>query len=253
MEFENYPQPPIQEAILDIFVTLPVEANIESMRDFAKAIAPGFPDQKPRYQFASNIKFNLEDASQSSADAVTSQLGWIFRSVEKERAVQARVDGFTFNRMPVYDGWDNFAKEAKKLWEIYRKIAAPEFVTSIALRYINRMLIPLPLKDFREYCLLFPEFPKGIPNQLNEFLLRFGGPSKTEVGGTSVVTVTFQPPPPNKAVLPLIIDVHVTKPFPSLPARDEDQIWKAFELLRIEKNLVFEASITDTARKLFRK
>lgn len=253
MDFENYPFPPIQEAVLDIFATLPVEVELEALSAFGNSVAKSFPHRKPRYKFSSKIRFNPEDSSQSSSDGTTTQTGWIYRTHQKERAVQARLDGFSYNRLPIYEGWKKFSDEARAHWNIYREFAAPQFVTSIGLRYINRVLIPMPFRDFREYCLLFPDFPRGIPTALSEFMMRLVGPSSKSEGPTSAVIVTFQPPNPGKAVLPLILDVQVTQPFSALPARNDDRIWSTFELLRNEKNVLFESSITESARQLFRK
>lgn len=253
MDFENYATPPIQEAVLDIFTTLPADAGLEALDGFGQKVFEQFPQKKPRYRFSSSIRVNLEDSSKSSADGSSTQIGWIYRTNDKERAVQSRLDGFTFNRLPTYQGWAKFSTEAQTLWRSYCDVAAPQFITSVGLRYINRVMIPMPFRDFRDYCVLFPDFPKGIPSALSEFVMRLVAPSTHVAKGTSAITVTFQPPSPNQAVLPLILDVHVTQKFPALPASEDGQIWPAFDLLRVEKNALFESSITDNARALFRQ
>lgn len=239
--------------MLDIFTSLPPEVDLETLCHFGDFVADAFSERKPRYRFSSNIRVNLEDSSKSSADGSSSQLGWIFRTPDRAKAVQARLDGFSFNRLPIYEGWSHFCSEARTNWNIYRKVATPQFITSVALRYINRIFLPLPFKDFREYCILFPDFPKGIPVELSEFLMRLVGPSTHVSGANSAVTVTFEPPPANRAVLPLILDIHVSQMISALPASDDERVWALFELLREEKNIMFEASITDAARQLFRQ
>ncbi len=253
VDFETYAKPPIREAVLDIFATLPADVDLEALSVLGKVVQESFPSQKPRYRFSSNIRFNPEDSSKTSAAGNSTQIGWIWRTAKKERAVQARLDGFSFNRLPIYEGWGKFSSEARDHWNVYRQLASPQFVTSIGLRFINRILIPLPFASFRDYCLLFPDLPKGMPTSLSEFVMRFAAPSANAAGATSSVTVTFEPPPANNAVLPLILDVHVTQSFPAQTAKDDAPIWSAFELLRIEKNVLFEAGITDSARQLFRQ
>lgn len=250
VQFENYPHPPIREAILDIFVTLPADVDLEALATFGKSVEDGFPTKQPRHNFGGKFKINVADASKNTAETIITQEGWIFRTPNKEKSIQARLHGFTFNRLPNYDGWAAFSAEAKSHWRTYVGMFEPSLVSKISLRYINRILAPLPIADFRDYCLLFPDLPKGLPEGLSEFVMQFTGSTKSIENGSSSVTVTFQPP--TKDALPLILDVEVSQPV-SLSPKQDDAIWAAFELLRAEKNIIFEASITDAARELFRK
>ena len=249
VKFENYPHPPVQEAILDILVTVPTGLDLLALAEFGNQISDQYPNRRPRHSLVGQMKFNVEDVTQNAASAVAKQAGYIYRTNGNERAVQGRLDGFTYNRLPTYEGWDSFIGEAKSLWSIYSKIIKPLAITSISLRYINRILAPLPIKDFRDYCVLFPALPTAMPSALNQFFMSFNGVAKNAPGATSTINVTFLPAIEN-GMLPLIVDVSVAKPIRG-EISDAD-LWIAFSSLREEKNLLFESSITEQARNLFR-
>ena len=87
--------------------------------------------------------------------------GYLFRSADTKQAVQALKDGFSFSRFRPYQDWDAFSKEARDLWERYVSLTKPEKVNRISLRYINRLELPLPFGDFKEYLLTVPEIAPG--------------------------------------------------------------------------------------------
>ena len=104
------------------------------------------------------------------------------------------------------DGATNFSLDIQEEGrrEFYLlEIAKPANVRRIGLRYLNRVEIPLPFRDFQEFCLLFPELPPKIPQALTEFFLRFAVPVESVPAAAASVTLTFEPPQ-QAATLPLI-------------------------------------------------
>lgn len=248
MSSASYPRPPIQEAILDVFVTLPEGVDLDKMAEFGEHVATQFPERKPRHSVQGNFRINMEDASQNTARSVVKHSGFIFRNPAKDRAVQARLDGFTFNRMPTYAGWAEFSTEARALWELYVKIVSPALISKIGLRYVNRINLPIDLSSFRDYCPLFPDSAVMI-SPISNFLLSYAAPCAG--GATAEITVAIPPPPLNKSAVPLLLDVNLVQEVEA-PLTKVD-FWPMFENLRTQKNLLFEASITDKARALFHK
>jgi len=246
---ETFPNAPIQEAILDIFVRLPSSTTLEDLKTFGNPIALKYPETHERVSFSGGLQVKLGGESASSTSVKL--MGYLFKSPTENKAVQARLDGFTFNKLRPYTKWTEFAKEARELWAMYREVAKPILIDRIGLRYLNRLELPLPIRDFRDYCLLFPNIPQQLPQQLNSFFMQYGCPIEQSKTAQAEITVTFGPPPPGKAIIPLILDVAVTDTCNYRPELDTP-VWESFEALRKAKNAIFDASTSELAKSLFR-
>lgn len=162
--------------------------------------------------------------------------------------VQARLDGFTFSRLKPYDKWESLRDEARELWQHYIRIASPENVTRVALRYINRIEIPLPMRDFKDYILTTPEIAPDLPQGLESFFMRLVIPdSKTQA--VAIVTETMEPVDESSKRLPLILDIDVFR-MAAFNVQD-NAMWETFEYLHDLKNDIFLKSITPKAKELF--
>ena len=173
--------------------------------------------------------------------------GYLFASADGCQIVQARKDGFTFSRLKPSDCWDALQKEAKIHWDRFHRAFAPEGVSRISLRYINRIEIPLPMKDFKEYILTIPEIAPGLPDKLRSFFLRLVIPHE-DLDCVAIVTETIEPP--REGMLPLIFDIDVYRE--QAFDVDSDEIWTTFDHLRDFKNEIFFQSLTEKTKELFR-
>jgi uncharacterized protein (TIGR04255 family) len=139
---------------------------------------------------------------------------------------------------------------SKSAWFRYRETLQPLSVNKIGLRYINRIEIPFPVKELRDYCLLFPEFPLKMPQTIGNFFMQFQSVNQ-EIGATGVVTLAVEPMAPGQQFVALIFDIDVGCSTGSMHP-DAEEIWTKFELLRNFKNRIFHSNLTENAKKLFR-
>jgi uncharacterized protein (TIGR04255 family) len=172
--------------------------------------------------------------------------GYLFTSADGRQIVQARLDGFTANRLKPYRDWATFRDEARTHWEAYCRQTRPEAVTRLALRYINRIEIPVPFADFKEYILTTPEVAPGLPQGLANFFMRVVLPLE-QFGCVAIITETLEEP--KAEVIPYVLDIDVVSERPFAPT--DDEIWRTFETLRLAKNEVFFKSVTAKAQELF--
>jgi uncharacterized protein (TIGR04255 family) len=100
------------------------------------------------------------------------------------------------------------------------------------------------------FCLLFPEIPPALPQGMSDFFLRFTLPVP-DSPSASIVTLTFEPPMPGATVLNMVLDNEAVHVSGSLNV-DTAAIWSQLAALRDLKNKVFDASLTENAKKLFR-
>jgi len=123
----------------------------------------------------------------------------------------------------------------------------PSKITRIALRYINRIEVPLPFGDFKEYILTNPEIAPKLPQSLDHFYMQLVV-QKPEILARAVITQTMETPT-EKNLLPLVLDIDV---FKEALYTDEKTMWDDIEKLRTFKNDIFFDSVTDKAKELFK-
>ncbi len=243
-DYTVFPNAPITEALLDIRVKLPEKRALADLKVFQDHIKDRFPGRKERKFLMSALHLAPEPSARVSASGSD---GYLFESPKEKKIVQARLDGFTFNKLKPYENWESFCSEARELWALYFKIANPTKVTRIALRYINRIEVPLPMKDFKEYILTSPEVAPELPQGVAHFFMRLVIPND-DIGAVAVITQTMEEPTAD-GKLPLILDIDVWQK--TEYEGENPKMWDEFEKLRIFKNDVFFNTTTDKAKELF--
>ena len=59
-----------------------------------------------------------------------------------------------------YKGWETFRPQIQQALDAYSRIAEPEGITRIGLRYINKITIKEPHNDLSPYFSIPPRFPE---------------------------------------------------------------------------------------------
>ena len=240
IEYTVFPNPPITEAILDIRAELPPNIKLEDLAAFQNSIRERFPEKKERR--SGSLQFSRDvSVTPPKPD------GYLFESRAGKKVVQSRLDGFTFNKLRPYENWGAFCEEGHELWDLYSKTAQPTKVIRIALRYINRIEIPLPFEGFEEYILTFPQVAPKFPRAIAQFFMQLIIPN-AEIGANAVIALASEKPSGQK--LSLIFDIDVNRD--SVYADNQEKIWSDFEKLHRFKNEIFFNSITDKAKELFK-
>jgi uncharacterized protein (TIGR04255 family) len=237
---------PITEALLDIKAKLPAGVDLTRLAAFQEAVKDRYPARRERSSWQGGFQFKPGEVPEVVHPSGGPD-GYLFTSGDGQRIVQARLDGFTFNRLKPYDKWESFRNEAREQWDRYREIATPEIVSRVALRYINRLEIPLPMKDFREYILTTPEIAPKVPQGLARFFMRLVIPDEKS---RSVAIVTQTMEDIKEQVLPLIFDIDVSRE--GAFAANGAEMWEVLEQLRDYKNEIFFNSITEKTKELFK-
>lgn len=247
-EYPTFPNPPITEALLDIRVELPsgmVYSDLEKFHE-CEDFKERFPEKKQQQSIEGGIKFSAKGEVEG-LPASGKYVGYVFISSTRDKIVQAKLNGFTFNKLKPYKNWNELVNESRELWDIYLKIAKPTKITRIALRYINRIELPIPF-DFKDYILTTPEIAPNLPQTLTNFLMRLEIPHPN-APITAIINQTMQPLT-NNQTLPLIFDIDVYQK--TSYTDNTDEIWNNFEELRTFKNDIFHRSITEKTKELFK-
>jgi uncharacterized protein (TIGR04255 family) len=236
---------PITEAVIDIRVKLSTDIDLARLATFSDPFPLRFEKPKLRHSGAAQIEFKASEAPVMTSTRPTPD-GYIFLAPAEKLIAQARIDGFSLSKLKPYDSWKKFCPQFVELWDRYVSVVRPARITRIALRYINRIELPVG-NEFKEYILTFPEVAPGIPQGLPVFLARLVIPSPT--GNMAVVTETNGGSPSSPTLFPMIFDIDV---FRDVDMEIGDaKLWSTIRDLRSYKNTIFFKSLTPKALEMF--
>ena len=245
-KWDHLDKAPITEALIDLRVRLPESPSLEHLEAFRDAVKETYPDCRTRRKWHTRFALHNEEPPAVETESGGPD-GFILTSRDGAQVVQARLDGFTFSRLKPYERWEQLRDSAQELWKTYCDSASPLMITRIAVRYINRIELPLPFEDLGEWLETRPELGPKLPQGLAGYFFRANIPFDKPPG---FVNVTQSIEPGNyKDRVPLIFDIDAfsTQELPP----DDNGVWKKFEDLREIKNRVFFESITKKTKDMF--
>ena len=151
------------------------------------------------------------------------------------------------SRLAPYESWEAFRNEARRLWEVYRQTVKPVRIERVALRYVNRLDLPGPRAELKDYLQTSPEIAAGLPQGLDGFFMQLQIPVEDLNSRLFLNLTTCEPPKPGIVAVVLDIDLFRTENLP----QEEEALWQLLESMRARKNEFFEACINDRTRELF--
>jgi uncharacterized protein (TIGR04255 family) len=243
----HYNKAPITEALIDLRVDYGPGISLDKLRSFGDRIRNKYPNSSPRDILQG--QFDLTNQAEPRARSSRITTGYIFHSADRQQAVQARLDGFTFSRFSPYQDWECLLGDAKEVWNTFVETLRPTAVLRVAVRYINQINLPHKGRSlrFEDYLRTFPATGLEGDVDLEQFLLRLVMPQK-DLNAKLILTEALLPPQGEN--LGVILDIDLFRENTTLDVRSAD-IWDILEQFRDRKNAYFEASITDAARELF--
>jgi uncharacterized protein (TIGR04255 family) len=229
--------PPITEAVVDFLARNEATPDQSRFDEFQRRVGTDYPTADDRLALEWRI-----DLGQPSP--ITKSLaGRLFKSADGTQVAQAKVDGFSFSRLPPYTSWDSTLDTAWRLWEIYRDVFRPIRVARVSTRYINRISLPGPAVDFDEYLTIGPRMPPNIPQFLASFNVAMAIPDLAP-DTTCLLRAVHDGAPTSDLRVPVIVDIDVVRVC-DLDPGDAVGLRDAIESLRSIKNAVFFGSLTE--------
>ena len=235
---------PIREAIVDIKVSPPINAN--TLEPLFQSLKDDYPQQELMQQSTFGFEIGPNAMRTSRLDAAVQ--GCRLTSKDGKHIVQFRADGFTFSRLPPYQTWEAMREHAEPLWKEYREHSRAESIAKAAVRYINVMNLPLPVTDIKEFLCAPPSLPASLPQELAGFFSRVTVLNR-DIDAAAFVTQALESSLENK--LQVVLDIDVFKE-PKDPWQASDSsTWDKLEEMRNFKNRIFFESITEKTAELF--
>ena len=236
---------PITEALLDIRVKLSPDFDLKVIDSIYQEIQEFYPKRQEQRLSQVHFEFKLGTESIGSKSKIN---GYRYLSDDDKKILQARLDGFTFNRLSPYTTWEDLRQEAYRLWLLYKKITSP-IITRVALRYINNLRIPVPMKEFGEYLKAPPTVPEALPQGVTSFLTRINI-YDPELNGNAIITQALEPTGSEQTSFPVILDIDVFRI--QSKGIGEKEAWDLLDKLRHFKNKIFFESITDKLLEVYK-
>lgn len=249
-ERRQYPNPPIAEAIIDIRTTLPENVTL----DHVLQVNTDTVDQYPHRRDSIAVTGEITVGPNVSSSTTQSRNGYVFLTADERSVYQARLDGFTFSRLAPYENWESFRDSAREIWASYRTALSPASIDRVALRYVNRINLPIPFEDFEQYLHAVPALPMDLPQSWMGYLMQVQIPYVQN--GLLLHLTSAILPQEHEDSLPMLLDIDLFRPSElpfgqfDLPA-DDERLWDLLDEMHTVKNDIFEACITDRARELF--
>lgn len=251
VESRSYPNAPIVEAILEIRCSSTSATKTDALWAMLSRESPRYPLSEHLEEFKSEVRGPIAPGARASVTATAERMmtGVAGISECRQRVFQARDSGFTFAHMRPYPGWTVFRDEAKRLWEVYRSVRTPTRVTRIAIRTINRIQLAGPPADPSRYLRTLPVVAPEAGSGVHGFFMQVAV-DQPDMGAVALITEAIDRSAESGQVAVILdIDLFRERDLPS----SEQELWALLERLRLTKDAIFEACITDEARKDFRE
>jgi uncharacterized protein (TIGR04255 family) len=236
-----YTRPPITEAVVELRFAAP--QSIDHVEKVKSQLAGDYSLPPQALQSltispgASAPTLGLEGYRLFSADAAN--IAIISRS------------SISSSRLAPYTGWEDLVGRARANWAVWKRVAGWQQVARVGVRYINRIDVPNPGDmpiSIDNYLLFKPVFPMFEGHQPVDTFAINASMGVANSGFRLILNAGVTASPLVKTTS-FLLDIDISQES-DLPNSD-DALWLLIEQIRNVKNRVFEASITDAARKLF--
>ena len=243
---KTYANPPLIEAICD-FHFIPSQPWDWTVFGLVyDRIKGGFPDKVQPPSPMLNVSIGP-----SLGGPVLGAARMQFRREDGSALVQVGPDNLTVNHLTPYSGWPQYRDMIASVLAVYREVAAPQGLHRLALRYVNRINIPVELMGVRgveigDYMLAQPSVPDLVPQVFSSWAQRV----ETFFNDANMALVLQSGTGPGSEEFPVSFLLDLTMSPPLQPVVLDDALtWLDQAHMNIES--VFEECLGPKARELF--
>lgn len=242
-----YPNPPIVEAIIELRFAEAVKRE-ELVAAIADQQGGEYSGQRRRQELVKVVAaITAEDATSGIERVPHAEF---LSSPGGHRAVGCRDGALSFHVMTPYPGWENFRTHVVEVLAQLPDSIAAQSVGALAVRYIDRIVLPSLEVQLQEYFAVIPSLPQVGPQAvagLNFVAVRMGGDKGIETSMTLRLDAASADGRPA-----VFFDFLAVQPCnEAVTAAAHDNWWPVIEALHELQRDSFEACITDKCRELF--
>jgi len=245
-EMMDYPRPPIIEAVVEFRLSTPCEAKrlLESVKGRLGTKYAGPEQQKDLIE----VQASFQDGSISTTSSKKPHITFV-RSIDNLRFVGCGDSIVSVHVLAPYPGWENFIEQAREAVKaIPTEVRAGGFQT-LSVRYIDLIAFSATrLPNLSSYFSTVPQPTSSTPQNLAGFHWStqwFDEQTRT----TAALTMASAGTPEAPA---LFYDLNVIRTCPEEDSIHEADWEEIVEELHVRQRDIFEESITDNTRELFK-
>ena len=205
-----------------------------------------FPQAQRINTFAVNMSM-AAGGGDIAGKAMSQALGLRLTNAQGNRILQLRRQGCSYSHLQPYSEWATFVGEFQPLWESFVAKFQPEVVTRIAVRYINRIVVPQGV-DLDEWMVITPRLPASVAAHVEGFFLQAQLPQADISPDCKAVINSGLEGASSPDEMTVLLDIDVFLENQQVVPSDP-KVWTLLGQLRDRKNDIFEAGITDHVRE----
>lgn len=246
MTARNYPKPPIREALVEFHFADDGRWNWTYPGRYWGLVRDEY-DGEPRSEQTIAVRTQVQARSVSTR--AISGVGRVFLTQTNGSGLLGLAPlRCSIHVMGDYPGWDDFRPRIERALTAYGKLDPACHVSSIGLRYVNRIVIPGAELDLEQWFTSSPTLPGGVKQSMNALMSRVE--TTYEDGARLAITLaTVQHDKPDQNAFLLDLDLSWT---PEAPVPLSSRVYDIVDSLHDREGTAFEAMITDTTRGLFK-
>ncbi len=237
-QYESFTNPPVEEAIITMRVR-----PLDDPGALARTLAASERERYPGFEI---IDPDLEPVSADELDGGSE--GYRLVSPSGHDVIRITERAFAFHRLQPYEGWIPFVQRAREAWRAFSAAASPDGVQSLHLRYLNRLELPEPMREWGEYLLIRATIPESLERGLSSYMATLNLEDSYVPARARVTLIALRRPEGSSIILDT--DVRALSVFPGDP--EDERIWRTLERMREFKNRVFFEGLTERAKEMFR-
>ncbi len=240
----RYAKDPIVQALVEFNVRPGLGITLDALA--ALDFGENYGDPEPISTFEQPSDADGDDGEPEEYEA-----GFSFGQKRGLRRVHATADRFTFIARGDYGGWELFIAEVEQAWVKYREATAPIAIEMIGVRYTNHILLPDKAVELKDYLRTGVEISSYLPQAVASMFLQIEVPLPDH-NATATITSALMSAEPEKPGGGVLLDIDI-KSIVQIATQSEeinDSLPATLDKLRLAKNYVFEACITDATRGL---
>lgn len=239
----QYSTPPITEAVIGVnFSNAVKESDIASA---LKKFALNYPHNQIVSSF--DVAFELQKHTKPTAD-VNQKIGHRLSTAHMDQLVVIWPTSVTVSQLAPYQGWDIFFGRFIRDWRMLKRVIGFQPISRLGLRYINRVDIPFKesIVEHEKFLNLYPRVPEAF-SALDAYAIQTLSHLESIDCNLKINSARVPSPVLNHASFILDLDISME----ANPPQNDEDIFSLLEKMRLEKNRIFEACISNHSRELF--
>lgn len=212
-----------------------------------------FSSHYPQHQSVENVKVALQlplGQKDSPTAEFDREVGHRRSSSDMTELLVLWRSAFVLSQLAPYPGWDELFQRFVRDWKVWKRVMGFQTISRLGVRYINRIDIPQSgsVVEHETFLNVYPKLPDA-----------FGPVGAYAVQAVLPIEEIRCKLTLNSAVVPapilghasFVIDQDIAREVD--PPQSDEAIYDLLNEIRVRKNNVFEACISDRARELFQR